>query len=371
MGRKPSGERVCGPYLEGGAWRIYIYGPGGKPDRRRFTSEGAASSAAEKIRRAIQAVEALTVAGAVDEYRKHLLDEKGNKEHSVNAQVYRLKSFFAGHLELQLCAITPAKCDQLYTALRTRPRAPRKDGAEPGAPPSVDTHRNILNAAKSLMTWCVGKGFLPASPAAAVKGIGKRHHGKAQLRIDEARRWTTLAIALADQGEAGAVAALATLLLNLRASEVVSRQVRDLDDHARLLWIPCSKTPAGRRTLQVPRLLRRYLARLAGRKKPQDLLFGGPHWRDWPREWVQRICRQAEVPVVTAHGMRGLHASLAMERGATGHAVALAMGHSSEAITRQSYATPEAQAKGLQDAALAVLIPSPKSPQGQQEDLKN
>jgi hypothetical protein len=41
---------------------------------------------------------------------------------------------------------------------------------------------------------------------------------------------------------------------------------------------------------------------------------------------VQRICRAAKVPVVTAHGMRGLHGTLAVERGATTHVVAHALG---------------------------------------------
>ena len=46
------------------------------------------------------------------------------------------------------------------------------------------------------------------------------------------------------------------LRLGLRAGEVVSRVVRDLDDGGWLLWIPCSTTEAGRRTLEVPELLR-------------------------------------------------------------------------------------------------------------------
>ena len=45
-------------------------------------------------------------------------------------------------------------------------------------------------------------------------------------------------------------------------------------------------------------------------KSPEAKLFG-EHWRDWVRKWVQRICEAAGVPVVTAHGMRGLHSTLA------------------------------------------------------------
>jgi integrase len=95
---------------------------------------------------------------------------------------------------------------------------------------------------------------------------------------------------LADCGEAGAVAAMMALLLGMRASEIVSRVVRDLDDDGRQLWIPDSKTDAGKRTLRVPDVLHPYLQRLVSNQKPDAHLFG-KHWRDWPREWVQRICK--------------------------------------------------------------------------------
>ena len=66
----------------------------------------------------------------------------------------------------------------------------------------------------------------------------------------------------------------------------------------------------------VPDELRPYLLDLAEGKEAQDLLFG---YRDraWPRAWVQRICHEAGVMVVTAHGNRGLHGSLSIEAGVT------------------------------------------------------
>jgi len=42
---------------------------------------------------------------------------------------------------------------------------------------------------------------------------------------------------------------------------------------------------------------------------------------------VQRICRAAKVPEVTAQGMRGLHGTLAVDAGVTSQAVAAALGH--------------------------------------------
>jgi integrase len=185
-----------------------------------------------------------------------------------------------------------------------------------------------------------------------VKGVGKRRHRKEQLRIDAAWKWAGKALELADDGEEGAVAALLALMMGMRASEIVSRVVRDLDDNGRLLVIPDAKTPAGVRTLEVPELLRPYLLEQAEGRKPEELLFGY-HYRDW----VRRICTAAKVPVVTAHGMRGLHSTIAVQRGMTGHVVAGALGHESETTTFQSYVDPEAAARARQRVLVDSLTP--------------
>lgn len=144
----------------------------------------------------------------------------------------------------------------------------------------------------------VEKKWLPRHPLETVKGIGKVRHGKEQLRIDEARRWMVEAKRQADAGQAGAVAAMMALVMGMRASEIVSRVVRDLDDGGTLLWIADSKTLAGRRKLQVPEFLQ---------------------------------------PSLVAH------------------AVASALGHESFKTTAESYAKREAVADAQQKRALAVL----------------
>ena len=104
----------------------------------------------------------------------------------------------------------------------------------------------------------------------------------------------------------------------------------------------------------MPELLRPYLKGLAEGKTPQEKLFGD-HWRDWVRKWVKRICRAAEVPKVTAHGMRGLHSTLALEHGASAHVVASSLGHESFSTTVESYAKPEAMAGARQRRVMTVL----------------
>jgi integrase len=182
---------------------------------------------------------------------------------------------------------------------------------------------------------------------------GKGRKERAALEGDR-RNKRRFPVALAEEGEAGAAFALLALAMGMRANEIVSRVVRDLDDDGKLLWIPDSKTEAGRKTLQVPELLRPLLKELGEGKSPEAKLFGH-HWRDWVRKWVKRICEAAGVPNVTAHGMRGPHSTLAVENGVSAHVVAASLGHESISTTVQSYVKPEAVAGAQQRGVLGVL----------------
>jgi integrase len=164
-----------------------------------------------------------------------------------------------------------------------------------------------------------------------------------------------MALELAEAGDPGAVAALVALLMGFRASEVVNRVVWDLDDEGRILVVEDAKTPAGNRRVRVPLVLQPLLLGLAKGKQPSDRLFGN-HWRDRVRKAVVRICGLAGVPPVTAHSMRGLHSTLAMEAGESSHAVAAALGHESPRTTLQSYATTESVAVGRQQRVTSLLL---------------
>ena len=282
----------------------------------------------------------------MDKYEIYLRDEKGNKPGSVATTIHRLGRFFV-EAELPLGSLSEAKCAVYYDQLRgTITRL--------GKPVAVDVHRNTLAEAKTFLRWCCKRRWLGRNPLETVEGIGKRKHGKPQLRIDEARRWMAAALRLADEGEDGAVGAMMSLLMGMRAGEIVSRVVRDVDDGGRLLWIPEAKTEAGRRTLEVPGVLRPYLVRLVKGRDSQALLFE-QHWRDWVRKWVARICKEARVPAVSAHGMRGLHATLAMDARVTGHVVAASLGHETVSTTETSYARREAVSGARQRKAIRVL----------------
>jgi integrase len=290
-----------------------------------------------------------TVDEVIDLYEVYLEKVKENRPSSIATTTSRLRSYFTGYLETPIATITPNQAARCYTDLATRNTRRAKKT-------TVDTHRNSLAEAKTFMKWCAAKEqrYVFRNPLENVQGTGKRKHGKEQLRIDEARKWLAKAIELAEQDEPGAVAAMMSLLMGLRCSEIISRTVRDLDDGGRLLWIPHSKTEAGRRTLEVPSVLQPYLLALADDKLPTALLFDY-HVRNWPRQWVKRICTKAAVPRVCAHAMRGLHATLAVRAGMAAHAVAAQLGHESFATTAQSYADPSALKQAEQQRTLTVL----------------
>jgi len=163
------------------------------------------------------------------------------------------------------------------------------------------------------------------------------------------------------------VGALTSFLLGLRASEVTDRVVRDLDDNGRLLWIEFGKTKRSRRTLEVPALLRPYLLAL-GKDRPADAQLisrtisertGKKRDRHWLLYHVERLCAEAEVPVVCTQSLRGLHASVATEAGATSHVVASALGHSSPAVTHAHYIDGATARRARTRRVIGKVAPDP------------
>ncbi len=289
----------------------------------------------------------LTVAHAIEAYLTWTREVKGNKDSTVTTTGFRLRGFF-GDLTVPLASLTERKAAGIYAARR------RKN--------CVDTHRNELGQAKTFLNWCVEKGWFRRNPLAKVKPVGKRRTGKEQLRINETKRFCDVALEQARRTDAelrgrrdarnrvSALAVLVAVYLGLRASEVVNIRKRDVDAHGRLLWIGEAKTEDGRRMLEVPHVLRRLLWARAQECGAERGNAGGsagdgadayarlfPHDRRWVLTNVKRLCRLAGVPEVTAHGARGIHASVATKAGATGHDVARALGHKGPAVTRRHY----------------------------------
>lgn len=360
MAYKKIGERIRGPYeRRPGKWRVATFREDGSREHKEFASEKEALKFRELCEAQLAKISGVTIGEAIELYENHL-KAKGNKPQPIVDTIWRLGRMFPQRdvLLASLRKIEDGK--QLYQDLCDY-RIPRKHKPkEEWKGYAPDSQRNMLAEAKTFLRWAVVQDLTKVNVLEDVKGLGKRSTGadKPQLRIDEARRWTDKAVELAKEGEAGAVAALMTELLALRSSEVTMRKVRDLDDGGRLLWIPDSKTKAGRRNLEIPPILRPMLRRLTRGKMPNDFLLNEgsrPRTRDYPSRWTKRICKLAGVPEVSAHAMRRLHATLSVDSGATGHIVAASLGHESFSTTLDSYAKRGSQDVVSRRKALKVL----------------
>jgi integrase/recombinase XerC len=315
-------ETVHGPYKRKNRWRLVITAANDRRCTESFASEAEALERKASFQREI---EQRTIAAAVEAYlaaQERRMIEGELRPSTLERIRYHLRSMLKlatkGHLDMR--KLTPAYAERLYDD---------RTGA-------VDTHRNGLSVAKAFGAWCVKRGWLRVNPFADVIGRGRRRKGKPQLRVEESRKVIDTCAERLDHDD-GAVCTLAYLLLSTRNSEIVPGRVRDVDDGGRLLWVPDSKTQAGRRQIEVPAVLQRGLLRLATDRPANAPLFvhaatrGRP--QDWAREQVWRICKLAGVPEVGPHGLRGTHATIADSAGATPELVAATLGHASTGIT--------------------------------------
>jgi integrase len=222
----------------------------------------------------------------------------------------------------------------------------------------ANTHQAELALAKQLGDLCVKRRWLRVNPFAHVEPVGRKTHGSmlGRLRVDEARKLQAYCLRLGDQY--GAVT-LAYLQLGSRASEVVDREVRDLDDDGYRLVIDRAKTAAGVRSLAVPPELRRLLRRLASGKKPTDPLFtredGEPATRYWAYHHVRRVCADAGVPVTSPQGLRRTQSDAATDAGVASIEVARHLGQRSERVTNRSYRDRTVTANAKASQAWRVL----------------
>ncbi len=358
------GERFLGPYEDRKGWRVIEVDAAGKRSSVLFPTEEKAENYIE-LMRADLSTEPHTTATALAEYLAYLA-RQGTKPQSRYVTEWAIELFFPEPILLSM--LSTKRCQKLYDDLteRVSERTKRKI--------SVDTHRGARNRVSCFLSWCTHRGWLSENPlkGGKVRGVGRRRlRGKSlglagnELRVKQARLWYVKALELADRGDEGAIAGLMALLLGMRAGEIINRKVGDIDEDEQpgdLLWIPCAKTPAGKRTLEVPEPLVPFLAALAKDRKPDEFLFvskrkpGIGHNNNWPIAQVRRICDAAEVPQVTCHAMRGLLATLTAERGLAGHMIAATLGHESyEKMTAQHYARPGAADVGDRRRGLVLL----------------
>jgi integrase len=340
--RRVEGVRIYGPYKHRDRWRCHLTDRNGKVRYRSFATRTAAE---RYVAAARDEAQGRTVRQGVSAFIESLAN-RGRAPLTMRAAEDRL----------WLLLGLPANAERPLRWVLGR-GAELYQAAQVGKAP--DTHRNALSQGKAWGVWCVRQAWLRDNPFAEVEPVGRKRRGaeKPALRIDEARKLA--AKCNEHPTDQAAVAVLATLLLGVRASELVNRNVRDLDDGGRLLWISASKTEAGRRMLRVPESLQPLLLQVAGSRPGNEPLFreldGKRPTRSWLAYHTRRLCDLAGVPVLNPHALRRTHATLATNAGATGDLVAAQLGHTSPAITHAAYVQPDAARAAQGDRALRVI----------------
>ena len=354
---------IAGKHRDGSErWRVTTVGTDGSRRSRDFGSATAAANYARIQAAHIDELEGTTVDAAIVQYRREqLVTRNRNKSRSADVTEYRLRRFFGPVLRTRLTALTPERCRRLYLGAGdelgsvTRPTRFKK-------PPAVASHQAELFAAQSMLAWCVEEGMLRKNPAEDVEPVGEPESGKAQLGEDESNDWLDKACEFALAGDQGAVAAMLAFVVNLRASEIVGLTRRQIDSDHTVVWVIRGKSRRAKRRLLVPvdldvgRVLRTCLTSLCAGKAPDEPIFG-PRDRSWVRLCVRRICRASGVPLVSAHGLRGTHATLAEQEGATPEMMLRSLGHESRGVQHRSYIQPGATERGTQKRFGARMRP--------------
>jgi integrase len=357
--------RVGNAEHHGRRWRVAEIHDDGTRSHRSWEGPEAEAEARRFVAafRHIQAT--TTIARAVAEYLDHLRKHGGAKRVPLAPKSLRIvRSKLEGLLQLvdprdrahnrgkrrpeslkvsdrALGDLTPTLAQRLYSA---RVRALKSNGE----PISADTHRSELIYGNAFGDWCASRGYLRANPFAEVLPEGTLSKGKDQLRLDEARRF--LLACYADAHPIGGVAAAAALTLGVRSSEILDREVRDLDDDGRTLWIDRGKTANARRRVAVPPVLRAALQRLTAGQGPGAYIFS-TMTENTLLKHVRRICDVAGVPSVCTHGLRGTQISLTLEVTTSLEASSRSAGHGGTGVTRAHYL-----AAGVETSARAMLL---------------
>lgn len=353
--RRREPPRVVGPYCERKRWRIVVIERGTR--RSVFApTEAEALKLKRQFEKEIAGPPLRTVGEAIEAFLTERMAAGDWRPVSERSARFKLFSFFAQVADTDIGQITPRRAAALY-------KAATDVVTRHGRPASVTTHRAQLRDARRLFRWAVRKGLVASNPFAEVEGIGRKNVGKRQLRLDEARAFANTALRMwTEQRDPLALAAACALFMGLRASEVIHRNVRDLDAGGTLLVIESGKTKNATRSPKVPAVLRPLLLDLARGREPDELLFPGTRGqrRLVPALYkkVHQICRLAGVPIVCTHALRGCNATFAIEAGATCEAVARSLGHGSFEVTKRHYAKADAIGNA-QSAALASALNRP------------
>jgi integrase len=207
--------------------------------------------------------------------------------------------------------------------------------------------------AHSTLRVCLGEavmlGLIPENPMLRVPRPGHRPKKRDYWTQEQAKQFLAVALAPKMYGPRGLFALL--LLTGLRISEALGLEWRDVDLGRRRVEIrralvytkDCryveeeTKTRSSRRVISLTdtatEVLRRRRATTSGQHRVFTGRYGNTPEPSNLRRDLGRACKAAGVPYVSPHGLRHVHAMLALEATGDVYAVQRRLGHSDVATT--------------------------------------
>jgi hypothetical protein len=194
MSRPQAESRVKGPYSERGgtSFRLRIIDGGVKRDLY-FPTERQARSQLVILQQQLEQTASRTVGWLIDEFCAERQRQGRAKPRTCQEQRERMRGLFLAYLASEARTLPPAIATKLYVALV------EEINGKTRKPLAAATHRFYLKLARAVFAWAVRKGYAPQNPFATVQPVGRVNAGKPQLRIDEAQRFVTTALARFDE----------------------------------------------------------------------------------------------------------------------------------------------------------------------------
>ncbi len=359
----PEVPKVLGPYSNKDKWRLVVKS-GAKRKALVFDTLDQAQTAKENLIASFGEVAKLTVGDLLEQFIEHKRQRGCIERSLLNTR----------HIILRIvpklnrpAAISPEKAEELYLTATGKY--------------AVASHAMGLRFVKSMYRFAIRKKLVDKNPFEDVQAIGRANKGKLQLRTDEAKRLTDFLTERAAAGHWRALALLTQLFLGLRSSEVLKLKKRDLDCDASVIVVDGTKTKNAKRRLALDApIVRELLRRHSEPMKPQSLLFSLDGSKVLSattlHKALKKYCRQADLPVVCPHSLRGLHSTLAVQAGASSSYVARALGHGSDEVTKRHYISESAldaarsarvceTLRGTLDDLIATLLALPQAQRDQ------
>lgn len=338
---------VYGPYPNGDKWRLIVISADGRRKAKVLDSYDAALHVKASVSASLASDAARPIGAVVDEFIA-TKQKQGLKAASLRAWGVLLAPL---PRDIGVSELSASDAQALYDRWTDEY--------------SAATHRARLRHARGLYAWAIERGYASKNPFVSIKAVGKPRRGKPQPRVDEARKLYRELFRLAWAGESPAGCLVVQILLGPRSSEVWGLRVRDVDAEGMRLHVAADggKTVNATRTLaiEVPQL-RDLLLHYCRSKQPTDYLFPRTcqdgSTSSWLYKYLHKLCVHLNIPRVCPHSLRGLHATLAVQAGATSRAVAGVLGHGSDEITRRHYIAPGADQAGNARNLAALLAPA-------------